>query len=350
MKDTLLKCKIDQSRPFPLSVELNCPAREIHAVVGPSGSGKSTLLRSIAGIHRPDQAEIKWDKHIWQQSHQGLFLPPHKRLVGSLWQQYSLFPHLTVTQNIAIASPWKHHRRRQQINELMQELQLTERAHAYPQALSGGEQQRVALARALARRTPLLLLDEPFNALDRPLRTDLLQMTRSLCQSHRLTVLWVTHDIEDAFLISDRISLLRKGQCMRTDSPEELVRHPHDLYVIKQLGWQNYYECEIERIDHHSQKIFWQGLELISHCPLPDGYRFVWATPASAIQVVKSDCAKLNTFKATVVCSEIHAREKLLRVRLGESELLVPAPWSCPTPGEILHIHLPPERLYMVVY
>lgn len=348
MIDAVLECRIHQTDPFPLSIELNCASTEIHAVVGPSGSGKSTLLRSIAGIHRPHQADIRWRNEIWQQSSQEHFLQPHKRLVGSLWQQYGLFPHLTVTENVALASPLKKEKRRQQIHELLRELHLAERAQAYPQDLSGGEQQRVALARALARRAPLLLLDEPFNALDRPLRSELLQMTRSLCRSHQLTVIWVTHDMEDAFLISDRISLLHNGQWIRTDTPKELVNNPQKVYLIKQLGWQNCFECEVDPINQDSQKIYWQGCVLTSHCTLPNATRFAWTIPASAIRLVNANCTEPNTFKVSVVSNEFHVKEKLLRVRLGEVDLVVTDPGRDAAPGDNLYIHLPPNQLYIV--
>ena len=123
MTDPILQCRIEQSHPFPLAIELNCSAAEIHAVVGPSGSGKTTLLRSIAGLHRAQQAQIQWHNQIWHHSHNAHFVPPHKRLVGSVWQQYALFPHLTLSQNIAIASPLRGDQRRQQIQRFVQSIE-----------------------------------------------------------------------------------------------------------------------------------------------------------------------------------------------------------------------------------
>jgi iron(III) transport system ATP-binding protein len=216
-------------------VSLSLQAGEITCLLGPSGSGKSTLLRLLAGLEPVDDGEV------WEQgrrlSGRGSLVPPEERDVGFVFQDYALFPHLTVEQNVSFGLrrlPSAERRARALLQ--LERVRLADRAAAYPQALSGGEQQRVALARALAREPAAILLDEPFSGLDMRLKAEVRDAALSALRAAGAAALIVTHDAEDALLTADRLALMSGGRILQTGAPRELYLSPVSLPAAHLLG------------------------------------------------------------------------------------------------------------------
>jgi molybdate transport system ATP-binding protein len=219
-----LHVRLRQSTPIPLDVEFAVPDGSITALFGPSGSGKSTVLRSIAGLYTPQEAEITSGSERWTDSSAGFSLPTHRRRVGFVFQDYALFPHLTVRQQVGLALGNRPASARQaRVDELLALARLDGLADRKPGTLSGGQQQRVALARALARDPAVLLLDEPFASVDWALRDALRHELRSLQRALSLSVVIVTHDFEDAAKLASQLVVLDGGTVVAAGSIEDLT-------------------------------------------------------------------------------------------------------------------------------
>ena len=224
MKPLHLKVNIEKRlATFNLSVQIEVGA-EILVLFGPSGAGKTQTLNAIAGLMTPDAGEITLDGTVFfSSSNKGaaINLPARKRHVGYVFQQYALFPHLTAIENVAYAL-WRQPHARERAEALLERMRLTELAHRYPHELSGGQQQRVAIARALAMEPRVLLLDEPFSALDSEIRKRLHDDLLRLQAEAELIVLYVTHNLEDAFTVGHRMAVVRNGTIERTGAPREI--------------------------------------------------------------------------------------------------------------------------------
>jgi iron(III) transport system ATP-binding protein len=218
------------------SVRLVVPDGSRTAVIGGSGSGKSTLLRLISGYERPDSGVICLGGEVVASPKD--FVPAHRRNVGLVSQDGSLFPHLTVAENVAFGMRGSGSAARQATVDSLLEMVALDRRFAArrPNELSGGQQQRVALARALARRPRVMLLDEPFSALDTSLRTSTRQVVSDTLSSAGITTILVTHDRSEALAFADQLVVLHDGVLVQTGTPEELYRHPADLGTAELLG------------------------------------------------------------------------------------------------------------------
>ncbi len=213
---------------------------EIVCLLGRSGCGKTTLLRLAAGLEEPAAGRILINDR--EVSGEVRFLPPERRGVGLMFQDFALFPHLSNLENVMFglkALPRADAAR--EANIALARVGLAHLASAYPHMLSGGEQQRVALARAVAPRPSVLLMDEPFSGLDRRLREEVRQDTLTVLRESRVTSVVVTHDPEEAMLMADRIVLMREGALIQADTPEAIYRHPADLFVAR-------FFCELNEI------------------------------------------------------------------------------------------------------
>ena len=212
---------------------------EVAVLLGPSGSGKTTLLRLIAGLERPDRGTIALNGDVVADPERGVWVPPERRRVGFVFQDYALFPHMTALQNIAFALPHLPRRERSaRAAAMLERVGIAHLARRYPHELSGGEQQRVALARALAPHPRVLLLDEPFSNLDRGLRVRLRTELKALLGSLGITAVFVTHDQEEAFELGDRLVILNRGRIEQIGTPEELLRGPQTPFVAEFFGWE----------------------------------------------------------------------------------------------------------------
>lgn len=192
-----------------LQLQLSAQAGERIAILGPSGSGKTTLLKMLAGLVKPDAGHIIFNNQVWFDSNQKINRAPQRRRVGLMFQEYALFPNMTVQQNLKYASQGIHSQ--MIIDELVETVELGELIHRYPGTLSGGQQQRVALARALAAQPQLLLLDEPLSALDADMRERLQQYILTVQKKYQLTSIWVTHNREEACKIAQQVLRLDNG-------------------------------------------------------------------------------------------------------------------------------------------
>jgi molybdenum ABC transporter ATP-binding protein len=217
-------------RAFDLELTL-AVGDETLALVGPSGAGKSTLLRAVAGLERPDRGRIALDGEVWLDTDRGVDVPPERRSVGLVFQEYALFPHLSVRRNVAFGGASTA-----EVDELLERFGIAALAAVRPDAISGGERQRVALARALARRPRVLLLDEPLSALDAHTRSAVRGELRGLLAGLGLPVVLVTHDFEDAATLADRVGVLVEGRLLQLGTPAELVAAPVDPFVARFTG------------------------------------------------------------------------------------------------------------------
>ncbi len=227
--------------PPRLAVDIDLPRRDFRltlalavgtetvAVVGPSGAGKSSLLRAIAGLERPAAGRIAVDGHALFDSAERVNLPPEHRMVGLVFQEYALFPHMTVLHNVRFGG-------RRRARELLERLRIGHLADARTGWLSGGERQRVALARALAREPRVLLLDEPMAALDPQTRAGVRGELRELLRELGLPTLLVTHSFGDASALADRIAVLEGGRLVQQGTPGELIARPADPFVASLTG------------------------------------------------------------------------------------------------------------------
>lgn len=212
---------------------------ELLALLGPSGCGKTTTLRMIAGFVAPTSGTIRIGKRDVTR------VPVHQRNVGMVFQGYALFPHLTVAQNVEFGPRlrrWDKARIAKRTDEMLRWVQLDKHADRYPKALSGGQQQRVALARAMAAQPEVLLLDEPFSALDAKLRTQMRTEIREFQQQAGITSVFVTHDQEEAMAIADRIGVMNNGRLEQLGSAEDLYQRPVSRFVATFIGKCNLIE------------------------------------------------------------------------------------------------------------
>jgi len=218
------------------AVNLAVRPGELLALLGPSGSGKTTLLRLIAGLDQPDSGTIKIDRA------DALRARPKERGVGFVFQHYALFRHMSVFENIAFALRIRKAPKPEvnaRVTELLKLIQLETLAGRYPAQLSGGQRQRVALARALASQPRVLLLDEPFGALDAVVRRDLRRWLRQLHEEMNITTIFVTHDQEEAFDLADRVVIMNAGKIVQEGTPIEIYQTPANAFVHEFLGESN---------------------------------------------------------------------------------------------------------------
>ncbi len=253
-------------------VNIDIPDGELVALLGPSGCGKTTLLRIIAGLESPDQGEILFGDTDSSS------LAVRDRGVGFVFQHYALFKHMTVRENIAF--PLKIQKRPKEetakrVDELLGLIQLRGIGDRFPSQLSGGQKQRVALARALAARPRVMLLDEPFGALDAQVRQDLRRWLRNLHDELKMTSVFVTHDQDEAFEVADRVVIMNKGRVEQIGSPEEIFHHPANGFVMHFLGNVNIFHSRLEHGESQA------NLELVhpGKAPEDSGARSVFVRP-----------------------------------------------------------------------
>ena len=234
---------------FALDVEFTAAAG-ITVLFGASGAGKTLTLDSIAGFVRPDEGRILLDDVLLFDGAAHVWLPPQRRQCGYVFQNYALFPHMTLRENLAFAAErlprLERHRR---INEMIERFQLTDAADRRPGQCSGGQRQRCSIARALVSSPKVLLLDEPARGLDAPLRTELYDAVRQVRSAFGIPVLLVTHDLDECFELGDEMIILRDGRIVQKASPQEVAERPANLAVAQLLGMHSILEAEIVQLD-----------------------------------------------------------------------------------------------------
>nr|WP_325217636.1 ATP-binding cassette domain-containing protein [uncultured Oscillibacter sp.] len=226
---------------FQLAVDLMAETGQPLALLGASGCGKSVTLKCIAGIERPDRGRIELDGRVLFDSEAGIDLPPQRRRVGFLFQSYALFPHMTVERNVAVClGRMDKRRRRERTAELLALLHLEDQAALYPRQLSGGQRQRAALARILAAEPGVLLLDEPFSALDSFLKWQLEQELREVLERFPGPAVWVSHDRGEVYRNCSRVCVLEDGKSAPAASMAELMANPGTVAAARLSGCKNF--------------------------------------------------------------------------------------------------------------
>jgi molybdate transport system ATP-binding protein len=289
----MLKVKIEQSSPNPLKIDLECAPGELHALVGPSGSGKTSVLRTIAGLNNPISGRIECNGEIWFEAndlgiqHQHKKLSPAERSCGFLFQQYALFPHLNALGNVSIPlqnSSLSTTARHEISLDLLKRMGIGELAMRMPHQLSGGQQQRVALARALARQPKVLLLDEPFSAIDAPTRQSLYKTLADLRKDLNIPILLVTHDLREADLLADQITVIDQGISLQTAAPQVLFQKPRNSRVAELVGISNMFHGVFD-----SGSLSWDGCDRVFKVAdkgkIPPKVRVAWVIPQSGLSV-----------------------------------------------------------------
>ena len=219
---------------------------EFLTLLGPSGSGKTTMLMTVAGLVQPDSGEV------WIDGRLATYAPPHRRDIGMVFQNYALFPHLSVFENIAFPLRMRGMNEtdiRREVRSALDLVQLPEVGRRLPRALSGGQQQRIALARCIVYRPSIVLMDEPRGALDRKLRDQMKLEIQRLHTELGITVLYVTHDQEEAMVMSDRVCLLNESQIEQIGTPADLYFRPRSVFAADFIGESNLLSVEVASVD-----------------------------------------------------------------------------------------------------
>jgi sulfate/thiosulfate transport system ATP-binding protein len=286
-------------------VSISVPTGSLTALLGPSGSGKSTLLRVISGLEQPD------DGRVVIEGNDVTGLPPQRRGIGFVFQHYAAFKHMTVRKNVAFGLEIRRRPRveiAKRVDELLELVQLTGLAKRYPAQLSGGQRQRMALARALAVEPTVLLLDEPFGALDARVRKELRAWLRRLHEEVHVTTIFVTHDQEEAMEIADQIVLMNQGRVEQVGGARDLYEQPANEFVMSFIGPVSHFGEELVRphdIDVRREpngsaeratveRVVHLGFEVRADLALEDG-REVW------VQMTRDEAAALDLRQGTQV-------------------------------------------------
>jgi len=286
--DKGLEARLRNTVAIALDAELACAPGELLALAGPSGSGKSTILRSIAGLFHPTNGYVRIGGELWYAPDQGIDLKPRERHVGFVFQSYALFPHLTALANVMEAlSHEPRAEREQRARRLLARVHLAGLEDRKPAMLSGGEQQRVAVARALAREPKVLLLDEPFSAVDRYTRERLYTELAELRRELDMPVVLVTHDLDEAVMLADRMTILHRGHTLQSGPPLEVISHPQDATVARLVGLKNIFAGEIAEHRSETTLIRWRNrlVEARLQPAFPPGTQVAWVVPSAAVRL-----------------------------------------------------------------
>ena len=251
-----------QKTPAVNCVSLNVNSHELLAIVGPSGCGKTTLLRLIAGLTPADAGSIYLGSQLLSDAATGQFLPPNKRRIGMVFQDYALWPNMRVFDNVAYPLKVKKTEKgacTRLVREALDLVRLHNCEKRYPHQLSGGEQQRVALARALVMQPEILLLDEPLSNLDYQLRARMGSEIKRIQQETGLTIIYVTHDQSEAMTLADRIAVMKQGEMIQSGSPQEVYQRPANTFVARFIGISNMLNCKVTHTDGKHQAMLPNG-------------------------------------------------------------------------------------------
>ena len=324
-----LSLELSNQQPMRLEAAFDCAPGELVALVGPSGSGKTSLLRAIAGLldARSLRGRIAVGATPWFDSEARINLAPQARRVGLVFQHYALFPHLTALQNVAIAA--RNAAGAQHFGPLFERLGLLGLEQRRPAQLSGGQQQRVALARALAGEPRVLLLDEPFSAVDAPARQALYRELATLRQGLATPIVLVTHDLSEARRLADRVVILDAGRSLQTGTHARVFASPRNARVAELVGIQNHFEGRFHKERPGWARLVWGRdagatvqLEVVDKDRIDDGAAVTWVVAGEGIGVSPDGAAGAGANRLRCEVLELLA--------LGETSLCTLKPEGVP--------------------
>ena len=313
----MLRVSLEHDAP-PLALDLDLPLGELSAIVGPSGSGKTSILRAMAGLLHTRWARVSLDGETWANTAQGVWQPARLRPLGFVGQSYALFPHLNAGENVAAALlHLPTATRRERALACLATVGIAGLAERRPLALSGGQRQRVAMARAIAREPKLLLLDEPFSALDRSTRKRLHIELKRLQASLGVTVVLVTHDLDEAAQLSGHLCLLHHGRLLQQGPTHELLRRPASVESARLLDFPNLCQARLTVSVGGSNILQWGELKIETSTAIDarPGASVPWTIRASDVFLVKaghSDEARLGTIVTAQVAELIELGDSVL--------------------------------------
>ena len=312
-------------KDFFLDVEFSCKAK-ITALFAPSGSGKSLTLQTIAGLVEPDEGRIEVNGRLFFDSKRRINLPPQKRRVGYLFQDYALFPHMTVIENVRFGS-----KDERLVKELLKVLEIEEIKDKYPSEISGGQKQRVALARALATKPEVLLLDEPFSALHKELKLSLYKEIKKIQELFGIPIILVSHDIDEVFELADFLVVMEKGKVVQTGEPFSVFMNPLNLKVAKLLGHRSFLKGKVVSIGRNYTEVKLRSGILLK-CRKREGVSVGDEVFVSVLPFSLALSPRLESTKLIVLVRKIsHSREftKIeVEIEKEKVELLIPSSLS----------------------
>ncbi len=335
-------------------VDLAIEDGEYVCVLGPTGAGKTTLLRIVAGLLAPDAGEIIIAGRRVND------LPPEARDTVYMFQQYALFPHMTVWQNVAYGpdiKDWRREKIEALTTEILEMVRLAERRDAYPHELSGGMQQRVALGRGIASGARILLLDEPLGALDARLRVGIRTLLRQLVKDQGLTAVHVTHDQEEALMTADRVVVLRDGRIEQTGTPHDVYSHPQSIFVASFVGGANFMEGTISQRGNAGAVIeVLGGLQIrVAACEVGVGNRSVVAVRLEDTEVGAAEVAGSNNLPGVIEAATFIGGSMEYEIRLAAgvslvSRTLMSDAFIAYPVGQRVVVSFPPEKGFVFPY
>ena len=331
----------DKKKYILKGLDLEVEKGELVSLLGPSGCGKSTTLRTVAGFIEPQDGTFTLDGEDMTK------VPVHKRNFGIVFQSYALFPHLSVFENVAFGLRTRKMDKTQmetRVNEILEVCGLTELKARFPKQMSGGQRQRVALARALVIEPKLLLLDEPLSNLDAKLRVSMRVEIKRLQKKLGITTLFVTHDQEECFSISDKVAVMNGGVIEQYDTPEHIYRKPATEFVARFIGFENFLNLE-KTGEHKYQAADGSRFHVDMECPSaefagtirPDDIRLAGEEQK---ENVLEGTIGVRTFLGKSYQYEVHTAAGALRVNMGTEHEFAE--------GEKIRLYLPAERLILV--
>lgn len=348
-------------------LDLHIQDGEFFVLLGPSGCGKTTTLRCIAGLEEPDSGTLLLGQRAVADSRQGLFVAPEKRNIGMVFQNYALWPHLTVRQNVSY--PLKVRGRlgteqRQQVVQALELVGLHQHGERYPAELSGGQQQRVALARALVARPGLMLFDEPLSNMDAQLRIRLRQDLRRIHDELGYTAVYVTHDHAEALALADRIGVMNAGRLEQVGTPSEIFLTPRTRYVADFVGFENILAGRIDAARGERAQVALDGSDLAfttaNPAGLPSGTP-VWlalrATQIAALPIDHTLPAQAQVLAGTIrhityagdrYLGEVDVQGQALAVTFALEAWGVSAPERGAVPGRSVHLLIQPNAALLL--
>lgn len=318
-----LQVAVRNTTPMHLDASFDCAPGELLALVGPSGSGKTSLLRAIAGLlaGRSLHGRVAVGDEVWFDSERGVALAPQQRRAGLVFQHYALFPHLTALDNVRIG---RRSERGPDGRELLARLGLSGLEQRRPAHLSGGQQQRVALARALAGEPKVLLLDEPFSAVDAPSRQTLYHELAALRQGLSTPMVLVTHDLAEARRLADRVVIVDGGASLQAGPPAQVFASPRNARVAELVGIQNHFHGRFHRQEPGWGRLVWgeggHALRVIDKNRIPDDCAVTWVVAGEGIDLARDAAGEPNALRCEIV-------EQLA---LGETSLCTLRPNALP--------------------